>query len=276
MREVRAVALSLLVLLGALAVAAPGEAAGSGGPPGVAGEPATVEEPAANDTAMGDKVSSFMHASSGGTDEEVRSGMWNAAYESASNRSAVVDDRTRDIESRLDRLEAEKRELVAARENGTIGEAAYRARMSAVVSRMAALNRSIDETERQARASGVDGAKVDRLRERASNMSGPAVAETARTMAGGPPTDVPGAPADRGPPGHAGSSEGTEAPGNASRQGPPGNETGQGTPDDGAGEGTPGNGQGDAPGNGVGDGDRNGENAGDRDGGHLGFPVRPA
>lgn len=237
MREARAVVLTLLVLLGALAVAAPATAGGPTATPG----PAAVDAPAGNETAMGDQVSSFMHASSGGTSEEVQSGMWNAAYENAPNRSAVVEERTRDIGSRLDAVEAEKRELVDARENGTIGEAEYRARMSSVVGRMAALNRSIDETERQSRASGVDVSNVERLRTQASNVTGPEVAEVAQSMAGGPPDDT-GPPNDTGPPDDTGPPNGTERQGNAS--GSPGNSSAEGPPGNGPDKDHPGGGSG--------------------------------
>lgn len=213
MSEARAVALSLLAILGVVALVAPAPVAAPASPsPGAGTGPhpaAAAETPTGNNSTMGDQVSSFMQSTSGQADEEVEAGMWTAAYENASNRSRVVDRRAADVGARLTELEREKQRLIEAYRNGTIERAEYRARMSRLVGRMAALNRSIDETERQARASGANVSAVQRLRTQARNLSGPEVAAIARSFAGGPPADVP-----RGPP------NGTQGPPNGS-QGPP-------------------------------------------------------
>lgn len=254
MTEARAVALALVALLGAFAAAAPATAAGVADPVEDAGV-AVQAGPAANDTGMGGQVSSFMHAAAGGTAEDVQSGLWNAAYRNATNRSAVVEQRTADVDARLAALAAEKRTLVEARQNGTITQTEYRARMSAVVGRMAALNRSIDETERQARATGANVSKVHQLRDRTRNMSGPEVADVARSMAGGPPAGSPGGPPSVGP-GDGGPPNGTGPPDDG-QGGPPdnGSDRGQGGGDKGGGDkggGNPGGGNpgGDNPGGG--------------------------
>lgn len=217
MSEARAVVLSLLVLLGAFAVVAPAPLAMPAQSPSA---PAAV--PLANETSMGGQVSSFIHASSGQASEEVESGMWNAAFETASNKTAIVDSRAADIATRLAEVKEQKRQLTEAKENGSITRTEYESRMSAIVGRMAALNRSIDETERQARASGANLTRVERLRKEASNMAGPEVAAMAKSLAGGPPEGVPA-----GQPDHAGTPNGSDGSGN-NGQGPPGNETGNG------------------------------------------------
>lgn len=217
MREARAVALSLLAVLGAVAFVAPAPASSPGGdvgPPAAA----AAETPTANNSTMGDQVSSFVQATSGQADEEVEAGMWSAAYDNASNRSRIVHRRTADVGDRLAELQRQKQDLIAAYRNGSIDRTEYRARMSRLVGRLAALNRSIDETERQARATGANRTAVEHLRTQARNLSGPEVAAIARSFAGGPPADVA-----RGPP------NGTQGPPNGS-QGPP-NGT-QGPPED--------------------------------------------
>lgn len=237
MRGVRAVALALVAILGVVAVAAPAPVASTGGAPGAA--PGAAATPTANNSTMGGSVSSFMHASSGETSEAVQDGMWNAAYEDAPDKRAVVEERTGDLEARLAALAAEKRALVEARRNGTISETEFRARMSAVVGRMAALNRSIDETERQARASGANVTAVEELRTRVTELSGPEIAAIARTLAGGPPEDLPSQASNAPKNGSGGPPEGTP-PGKSNQDG---NKSGSGqTPGGGQGGGTPGGG----------------------------------
>lgn len=245
MSEVRAVALSLLALLGAIVIVAPASlAVPAQSPAGTTGPQAatSVGHQTANNTSMGGQVSSFMHSSGGQASEAVESGMWNAAYANASNKSAVVDSRAADIESRLADLETDKQQLIEARQDGEITRAEYRARMSAIVGRLAELNRSIDETERQARESGANVTHVEQLRNEASNMTGPEVAAVATSFAGGPPEGAPGGPAASGPPDHAGPPNSSDDRGN-SDQGPPGNESGAGEgagggPDDDSGGGS--------------------------------------
>lgn len=207
-------ALTLLALAGAFAVAAPASVAG---PVGVTDATAAQAD---NGSSMGSNVSSFMQSTSGQADEEVESGMWNAAYENASNRSAVVQRRAGDISTRLADLQDRRERLEAAHENGSIGRAEYRARLGRLVGRMAALNRSIAETERQARATGVDTTRIEALRRQAGNASGPEMAAVARSMAGGPPTGGPASTNRSGPPDRAGPPNGTDG-GPPDRAGPP-------------------------------------------------------
>lgn len=202
MSEVRVIAISLLAVIGMLAI----------GPSASLAEPAqphtdAVVVPQTNETSMDGQVSSFMHASSGQADEAVESGMWNAAFENASNKSAVVDSRADAISNRLDELQEQKQQLIEARQNDAISDAEYQARMSDIVGRMAALNRSIDQTEHQARASGADLTDVEQLRSEASNTTGSELSNVAESFADGPPDDVSakqdtagGPPDSTGPP----------------------------------------------------------------------------
>lgn len=203
-------------------VAVSGAVASGAGPADGTGPAAGV---ASADNASTDaEVATFMQASAGRTGESIEAGMWNAAYESADDRAkgVVVERRTAAAERRLAQLRAEKRRLLEARANGSIDDGEFRARMGRVAGRLAALNRSLAETERQAEAVGADPGKVRQLRERARNLSGPEVATVARGMAGGGPADLPPQAngTDRGPPEDA--RGGDDRP-NASESGPPGN-----------------------------------------------------
>jgi len=224
--KARAATFALLVVVGTLA--AVGLVASAGGSVGV-GSVGT-QDAADNETRMGEQVSSFMESSAGETGEEVDAGMWDAAFENApeSARTDVLERRADHIDRRLAELGERKAELIAARENGTIEEDVYRARMSYVVGRMAALNRSINATERQAQAAGVDPNRFDRLNDRMANLTGPKVADVARDLAGGPPDDVPGAQEGSG---NESDPPGEDPPG----EGPPDDDppdNGEGPPDD--------------------------------------------
>jgi hypothetical protein len=268
MREVRAIALALLALLGAVSVVGSAPAAGptrtaTVGSSGGAGVTA-VEASTGNNSSMGSEVSSFMQSTTGETGEEVEAGMWNAAYENSSNRTAVVDRRADSIGSRLDELHRQKRTLVEAYRNGSINRTEYQARMSYIVGRMAGLNRSIEETARQANETGADVTAVGQLRTKARNLTGQEIAAVARSLAGGPPANLTTGRNDTGPPAKAGPPNGTQGPSNAT--GPPdgskgprdddqtsqGNETGDGPSDDGRGQGNAG-GQGNDEGQGTND-----------------------
>lgn len=227
--KVRAVTIALFVV----AAVGPMAMAGAGGSQGDAAT--TVES--GNDTDMGQQVSSFMQSSAGETSESVESGMWDVAVENATGdgEQEVVESRIGDIRDRLESLEQRKQVLKEARENGSIDERTYRAKMSRLVGEMAALNRSIDRADRNARAAGVNGSSVDELREMAGQVAGPELTAVAEGMAGGPAEDLPG---DPGPPDEADGP--TECPpdqqddecsdeGNDSEDSPPDDE---GPPDD--------------------------------------------
>lgn len=216
MRGDYGVALAVVAVLATVAVS--GVVASGAGP--AAGAASGDGGNASTDAA----VSTFMQASAGETGEAVEAGMWNAAYESADDRArkgAVVEHRTAAAERRLAELRAEKQWLLDARANGTIDDDEFRARMGRVAGRLAVLNRSLAETERQAEATGANPEAVRQLRERARNLSGPEVAAVVRGIAGEGPVDLPPQAngTDRGPPGDA---RGTDDRSNASENGRPG------------------------------------------------------
>lgn len=163
------------------------------------------------------------------------------------SKAAVVADRLNRSRERLDALEERKETLQQARQNGSISRGEYRARMTRVVAEIRSVEQALNGTaattrrlpDAALRAKGVNATELDRLRTRASNMTGPEVAAIARGIAGpgvgasagspperagerGPPDDREA----RGPPGRTGgNATGTEE---ANRTGsPPAGENGR-------------------------------------------------
>lgn len=200
--------------------------------------------------------------------------------------AAVVADAAADLEARLGALRERKETLTAARENGSISRAAYRAKVAALAPRIETVERLADRTSRTARGlpeaarreRGVNVTALERLRANASDLGGGEVAAIARQVGG----RDRGARADEranGPPDGAGSAEGSAggadgAPGNGTGAGSErggdgavrganasaperggGNGSGEQAGDSGAGEGPPDGGAADDAGSGGGDGD---------------------
>lgn len=168
--------------------------------------------------------------------------------DNASARAAVVARQVTDLNATLERLRERKAELDAARENGTITEGEYRARIAEVGARIATVQRLANQTESAARdlpeaalrERGVNPDAIGELRRNARNLSGPEVAAIARGIAGpgagkglgrGPPANVTGPPGNGppglpggGPPGDGdrGSSESGDNESDTPGNGPPG------------------------------------------------------
>ncbi|MFC4248653.1 proline-rich domain-containing protein [Natribaculum luteum] len=158
---------------------------------------------------MGAEVSTFMQSSAADTTESVDAGMFEAEYRNAGEkrRADAVADRTNRLEQKLESLKAEREAL---RENGDEHSARYEARMASLAVRIGNLERAINDTVVKAQETGVETAKLERLRTDAANLSGPEIAAVASGLAGVEPP--------RGPP------EGTPAQGSGPQspdQGPP-------------------------------------------------------
>lgn len=182
--------------------------------------------------ANGSEVSTFMQSSSADADTAVEAELFEAAFEAADEdeRADVVRDRIERLEARAAALEAEREALDA----DELNEVAYEARMTRFAVQLAALEESIEATERRAEnTTGVDADGLAELRSNASELGGQEVAEIARNLAGVSPPGQSGAPSENAP-GGDGSSPGEGAPGDAGSQpddGSPGNDQ-SGPPDD--------------------------------------------
>lgn len=149
---------------------------------------------------FGASVSAFMQASAADTEGEVEDGMFNARFENASEdrRTQLVQGRAANLDQRLERLRAERAELL----NTTDGEApsvADRAKAARLSARINALEDAIDTTSVAAARAGVDVTRLDELRQNASELTGKEVADLARGLAGA-----------GGPPEHAAANHGTD------------------------------------------------------------------
>jgi len=158
------------------------------------------------------------------------------------SRADVVADQLRDVEQRLNETEQRRQELEEARENGSISEGKYRAEMA----KLAAQTQTAKElTNRSENASeglpaelleskGINASAIQTLKDRAEQLTGPEVAEIARSIAGNA-SPVGAGPSDRGP-GDAGPPE-DRGPGDG---GPPEDQgPGDGDEEDTDGEETP-------------------------------------
>ena len=144
------------------------------------------------------------------------------------SKAKAVKDRLDSVDQRLTELDERKANLTEARDNGTISEGRYRAEMSRVAAETETAKRLANQSETVSKslpadvleANDINMSAIQTLQDRATNLSGPEVAEIARSIAG---PNVGGPPGDRGP------AERPEQPG----QGGPEERTGgQQTPDD--------------------------------------------
>ncbi|MFD1647277.1 hypothetical protein [Haloarchaeobius litoreus] len=261
--------------------------------PSTAVDAATTDDPVqtppgdnnSSNRSMGGAFSTFAQSAAADANGEVDSGMWGAAFNGSGDnatRARLVDGRTNALEARLDALQEQRQRLQERRDE--MSRVAYRAQLASLTSRLAALGSALNQTEDAAREAGVNTTQLDRIRQNASELTGPEIAEMARELgAGGPPESVPGLDRERceedrpncgnetggtgegGPGDNPGQTE--EQRGNVSDG--PGN--GPGGADDGAG-GDNGS-DGDGPGAGTGG---NGGNGGDGDGETDDASIHPA
>lgn len=154
------------------------------------------------------------------------------------SKAAVLADRLQAVDERLSELRERKSTIEARHDAGEITDGKFRAEMAKIATQVRLLSRAATQTERAAggvsnaalEERGVNATAIQTLKNRANELSGPEVAEIARSIAGP----------------DAGNSAG---PGNGM---PPGNETGPPGADDsgtdrGGPESSPNNGQAGGP-----------------------------
>lgn len=146
-------------------------------------------------------------------------------------RAQVVNEQLGDIQKRLENLSAQSMALDEARENGSLSQGEYAARVSELAARGQVAKDLTNETNRTAgtlpaevlEANGVNVSAIQQLKNNANNLTGPEVAQIARSIAGPnvgeAPEDIPvGGPEDAGPDGDRGQAgnatdgESTETP----------------------------------------------------------------
>ncbi|WP_257298214.1 hypothetical protein [Haloarchaeobius sp. FL176] len=168
--------------------------------PATAGDAATADTPpqagnnSSSNRSMGGAFSTFTQSAAADADAEIEGGMWTAAWNGSGDNATqvrLVEGRTNALEARLDALQEQRKRLQERRDE--MSRVAYRAQLASLTTRLAALGSALNQTEEAAREVGVNTTELDRLRQNASELTGPEVAEMARELGGGgPPEDVPG------------------------------------------------------------------------------------
>lgn len=235
MRSARAIGLATVLLLASVVAGAGGVDGATGTsvnqPTGPFMTSAQPEDGAAGENvSLGGHVTTYLQSSAARTAGAAETGLWIAAYEAAPNetRRALIARGADRIEHRVQALESRKRALEAARENGSIGPVAYRAELSRIAGRLAALSSAITAVGARADEAGVATDRLAALRQRARGLADEDVRDVARGLAGA--DGQQGRPAwleslDRGPSNASGSPPERAAAGNGS------SETGNGAPD---------------------------------------------
>lgn len=167
------------------------------------------------DVAPGERLSGVLGVGEAELETEVDSRTFGLKVaKAASNDSAradVVAEQRQDVEERLDELEQRKETLDRARENGSMSEGAYRARLADLAAETEGAERLANESENASEglpaemleAKGINATAIQTLQDRASELGGPQVAEIARSIAGNAVGKAPdhAGPDRLGPPG---------------------------------------------------------------------------
>ncbi|MFB6266739.1 MAG: hypothetical protein ABEI31_03690 [Halodesulfurarchaeum sp.] len=159
--------------------------------------------------AMLSGVIGVQHAEINGAVEQRAFGLRVAAAASNGSIAQVIDETEQNLQARLSSLRAELQRLREARRNGSISEATYRAEVSELAARIQNVRALANSSARTAQhlpadvlqEHGVNVSAIRTLKMHAANLTGPEVAEIARSIAGpdigkpvGPPEGVPGGP----------------------------------------------------------------------------------
>ncbi|POG55385.1 DUF7096 domain-containing protein [Haloferax marisrubri] len=152
---------------------------------------------ASSETLPGQRLSAVIGVQGSETDGELERRTFEARFAKANSnasKAAVVATQVETVRERLTELEQRRDRLEAQRENGTLSEGQYRARLTQTVADIERTRSMLNQTADAAStvpagdlsARGVDTAELDRLRTNASELTGPEVAEIARELAGNP------------------------------------------------------------------------------------------
>jgi len=165
----------------------------------MAQETATPDAQTANETNAtvqpGAQLAGAVSVGEAELDGEVQSrtfGIRVAQANTADAKAKIVAHQLNDSEQRLEALEERKQELQEARDNGSMSEGEYRAKVARMHAETKNVERLASETNETARglpvetleANGVNATRIKMLSDRANELSGPEVAEIARGIAG--------------------------------------------------------------------------------------------
>jgi len=192
---------------------------------------ANATEGANASVAPGERLSGVVGVQEAELDGEVEGrafGIRVAGAATNESRADVVAEQLSEIEQRLNETEQRKQELREARENGSISEGKYRAEMAKLAAQTETAKELTDRSENASQglpadlleSKGINVSAIQTLKDRADQLTGPEVAEIARSIAG---ETAPGAgpPEDRGPgsnaPDDAGDGNGDDADADSER-----------------------------------------------------------
>jgi hypothetical protein len=191
----------------------------------------------ATDVAPGQRLAGVVGAGQAEFEGEVERRAYGLQYAQANtnaSKAEILRDRLESVRERLQTLEQREAALSEARENGTISEGEYRARVTAIDARSQQLEQLANDSEVRARglpddvlaSKGINVTEIRTLQQQAANLTGEEVAEIARNIAGpetgrsisdGPPSGLiqpdatDGVPDDRGPDATNESTDATQA-----------------------------------------------------------------
>lgn len=190
---------AVLVLVGALIVAPVAAAAPNAGPAeAYSQQDSETPTPGAGDNASiqpGEKLSGVVNVQQAEFEGEVDErtfGVSVARANSNESKAEVVDEQLDDVDQRITELEQRQEDLREARENGSISEGEYRAKMAEVAAELETARRLTNASEATAQGlpadllaeKGIDATAIQTLKDRAGNLSGPEVAQVAKSIAG--------------------------------------------------------------------------------------------
>jgi len=194
MRRHLTLLLAALVVVGTVAaVPVAGLQAGTDTPEADAG---TDAEDGNATVAPGERLSGVVGVQQAEVDGEVEArsfGLSVARAASDEARAALVAAEVNETGTDVEQLRDRREQLREARQNGSIGDGQYRARMAELAARAQNTERMANASANASRglpaglleANGVNATAIQTLRERASELGGQEVAEIARAIAGG-------------------------------------------------------------------------------------------
>ncbi|ELZ89194.1 hypothetical protein GCM10007209_34030 [Haloferax sulfurifontis] len=158
---------------------------------------ATNDSAASSETLPGQRLSAVIGVQGSETNGELERRTFEARFAKANSnasKAAVVATQVDAVRERLTELEQRRDRLEAQRENGTLSEGQYRARLTQTVADIERTRSMLNQTADAAStvpaedlsARGVETAELDRLRTNASELTGPEVAAIAGELAGNP------------------------------------------------------------------------------------------
>lgn len=159
---------------------------------------------AANNTSIapGERLSGVVGVHEAELEGEIKERAFDIAFERAddnASKAEVIARESSNLSERLDELEERKADLQEARENGSMSEGEYRARVAKLAVELNNTRELAQEAENASEglpedvleANGVNVTAIRTLQERAGELSGPEVAAIARSIAGNERGEVP-------------------------------------------------------------------------------------